>query len=74
MSEGNEESSTSNESPSKLYPDLPEGTWKKEDGKFMLNSCEDMALVIKAADLAARRHRFQKRKDVRQTPYINHPI
>ncbi|KAI6229019.1 HD domain-containing protein [Aphelenchoides fujianensis] len=29
--------------------------------------------LMKAADFAARRHRFQKRKDVRQTPYINHP-
>ncbi|KAF8365296.1 hypothetical protein PRIPAC_83125 [Pristionchus pacificus] len=27
-----------------------------------------------AADFAARRHRFQKRKDHRQTPYINHPV
>uniref|UniRef100_A0A914H3F0 Guanosine-3',5'-bis(diphosphate) 3'-pyrophosphohydrolase MESH1 n=1 Tax=Globodera rostochiensis TaxID=31243 RepID=A0A914H3F0_GLORO len=34
---------------------------------------EGMHLVIKAADFAARRHRFQKRKDER-TPYINHPI
>lgn len=64
----------SNGTPTKLYPDLPEGTWKKENGKFMGNYCEDMALVIKAADLAARRHRAQRRKDIQQTPYINHPI
>lgn len=35
---------------------------------------EGMALVIKAADFAARRHRFQKRKDHKGTPYINHPL
>uniref|UniRef100_A0A0K0F5R7 Guanosine-3',5'-bis(diphosphate) 3'-pyrophosphohydrolase MESH1 n=1 Tax=Strongyloides venezuelensis TaxID=75913 RepID=A0A0K0F5R7_STRVS len=35
---------------------------------------EGMALVVKAADFAARRHRFQKRKDHKGTPYINHPL
>ena len=31
-------------------------------------------LVPKAADFAARKHRFQKRKDADASPYINHPI
>ncbi|CAG9537331.1 unnamed protein product [Cercopithifilaria johnstoni] len=35
---------------------------------------DDISLVIKAADLAARRHRRQRRKDATQTPYVNHPI
>uniref|UniRef100_A0AC35TUL5 HD domain-containing protein n=1 Tax=Rhabditophanes sp. KR3021 TaxID=114890 RepID=A0AC35TUL5_9BILA len=34
----------------------------------------DLGLFVKAVDLAARRHRFQKRKDINHTPYINHPI
>ena len=29
---------------------------------------------VKAVDFAARAHKSQRRKDVRQTPYINHPI
>ncbi|GMR53997.1 hypothetical protein PMAYCL1PPCAC_24192, partial [Pristionchus mayeri] len=33
-----------------------------------------IALIVKAADFAARRHRSQKRKDHHQTPYINHPV
>ena len=31
-------------------------------------------LILKAADFAARKHRFQKRKDADASPYINHPI
>ncbi|VDM48221.1 unnamed protein product [Toxocara canis] len=34
----------------------------------------DVALIVKAADLAARRHRRQRRKDPAQTPFINHPL
>ncbi len=30
--------------------------------------------VLKAANFAAQKHRFQKRKDKDGTPYINHPI
>ncbi|KAK6015571.1 HD domain protein [Ostertagia ostertagi] len=44
------------------------------DAKFMDHGPEDLALVVKAADLAARRHRHQKRKDHAGTPYVNHPI
>ncbi|KAI1711568.1 HD domain-containing protein [Ditylenchus destructor] len=63
-----------------LYPDLnPDHSEMcskpgNSGGKFMEHYAEDMSLVIKATDFAARRHRFQKRKDVKQTPYINHPI
>lgn len=34
----------------------------------------DIALLVKAADFAARRHCNQKRQDVVGSPYINHPI
>uniref|UniRef100_A0A0M3IFB7 Guanosine-3',5'-bis(diphosphate) 3'-pyrophosphohydrolase MESH1 n=1 Tax=Ascaris lumbricoides TaxID=6252 RepID=A0A0M3IFB7_ASCLU len=34
----------------------------------------DVAKIMKAADLAARRHRHQRRRDPAQTPFINHPI
>lgn len=30
--------------------------------------------LLKAADFAAMKHRFQRRKDEHATPYINHPI
>ncbi|MFK7765985.1 MAG: HD domain-containing protein [Mariniblastus sp.] len=30
--------------------------------------------IIQAADFAAEKHRNQRRKDIYQTPYINHPI
>ena len=32
------------------------------------------ALVLRAADFAAAKHRDQRRKDHRESPYINHPI
>uniref|UniRef100_A0A914CGZ9 Guanosine-3',5'-bis(diphosphate) 3'-pyrophosphohydrolase MESH1 n=1 Tax=Acrobeloides nanus TaxID=290746 RepID=A0A914CGZ9_9BILA len=38
------------------------------------NYIQDMSLVIKAADFAARKHNTQRRKDAAQTPYVNHPI
>ena len=34
----------------------------------------DIALVLKAATFAAHKHRDQRRKDVKATPYINHPL
>ena len=34
----------------------------------------DLATFVKAADFAARKHRFQRRKDEVASPYINHPI
>ncbi|KAM9066332.1 guanosine-3',5'-bis(diphosphate) 3'-pyrophosphohydrolase MESH1 [Sarcophilus harrisii] len=34
----------------------------------------DVALLLEAADFAARKHRTQRRKDPEETPYINHPI
>lgn len=34
----------------------------------------DLALITKAVDFAADKHRGQSRKDAANTPYINHPI
>ncbi|XP_074151290.1 guanosine-3',5'-bis(diphosphate) 3'-pyrophosphohydrolase MESH1 [Sminthopsis crassicaudata] len=34
----------------------------------------DAALLLEAADFAARKHSTQRRKDPEETPYINHPI
>ena len=34
----------------------------------------ELALVLKAATFAAHKHRDQRRKDVKATPYINHPL
>jgi guanosine-3',5'-bis(diphosphate) 3'-pyrophosphohydrolase len=33
-----------------------------------------MGLVLKAAQFAAHKHRDQRRKDAKGTPYINHPL
>jgi guanosine-3',5'-bis(diphosphate) 3'-pyrophosphohydrolase len=33
-----------------------------------------VVLVLKAAAFAAHKHRDQRRKDVKATPYINHPL
>jgi guanosine-3',5'-bis(diphosphate) 3'-pyrophosphohydrolase len=33
-----------------------------------------LALVLKAMEFAAQKHRDQRRKDKRASPYINHPI
>lgn len=35
---------------------------------------DDIALLIKAADFAALKHRRQRRKDAEASPYINHPL
>jgi len=34
----------------------------------------DVALLIRAIEFAARKHRLQRRKDVEASPYINHPL
>jgi len=34
----------------------------------------DLGLVIRAAHFAAHKHKGQRRKDVKASPYINHPI
>ena len=34
----------------------------------------DLQLLIKTADFAAKKHSFQRRKDPQKSPYINHPI
>jgi guanosine-3',5'-bis(diphosphate) 3'-pyrophosphohydrolase len=35
---------------------------------------DDLGLVIRAAQFSAQKHKDQRRKDVKATPYINHPI
>jgi guanosine-3',5'-bis(diphosphate) 3'-pyrophosphohydrolase len=35
---------------------------------------DDLLLILKAAEFAAHKHRDQRRKDERRSPYINHPI
>lgn len=35
---------------------------------------DDMQIVVRALDFAARKHRDQRRKDPYGSPYINHPI
>ena len=39
-----------------------------------MNSEAGMALILKALDFAAVKHRDQRRKDAQASPYINHPI
>lgn len=34
----------------------------------------DVALLLETANFAAEKHRYQRRKDPEQTPYINHPL
>ena len=33
-----------------------------------------MSLVVRAIEFAAKKHRMQRRKDIEASPYINHPI
>jgi guanosine-3',5'-bis(diphosphate) 3'-pyrophosphohydrolase len=40
----------------------------------MTQGADDLALLLRAASFAADRHRDQRRKDARATPYINHPL
>ena len=35
---------------------------------------DDLSLLIRAIEFAARKHRMQRRKDDDASPYINHPI
>lgn len=39
-----------------------------------LSKEELLSLVIRCVNFAAEKHRNQRRKDVDQTPYINHPL
>lgn len=63
----------------KIYPELKE---KNSKNPFLNNdenaepTCcpEDLAIIIKAADFAARRHRAQRRHDPARSPFINHCI
>ncbi len=40
----------------------------------MIDKLSDMGLILRAAHFAADKHRDQRRKGVRNTPYINHPL
>jgi len=46
--------------------------WKQE--ARMHRTKDELGLVLRAAQFAAHKHRDQRRKDVKATPYINHPI
>ncbi len=39
-----------------------------------MESSPPLALIVKALDFAASKHRQQRRKDAEASPYINHPI
>jgi guanosine-3',5'-bis(diphosphate) 3'-pyrophosphohydrolase len=39
-----------------------------------VNRLSGIAVILKAAEFAARKHRDQRRKDRSASPYINHPI
>jgi GTP diphosphokinase / guanosine-3',5'-bis(diphosphate) 3'-diphosphatase len=43
-------------------------------GKSSARPARGIALILKAAEFAARKHRDQRRKDQSASPYINHPI
>jgi guanosine-3',5'-bis(diphosphate) 3'-pyrophosphohydrolase len=43
-------------------------------GKSSARPPRGIALILKAAEFAARKHRDQRRKDQAASPYINHPI
>ncbi len=34
----------------------------------------ELMLLVKTLDFAARKHKDQRRKDAKASPYINHPI
>ena len=40
----------------------------------MSRTKDDLGLVLRAAQFAAHKHKDQRRKDAKATPYINHPI
>jgi|APDOM4702015248_1054824.scaffolds.fasta_scaffold16508_2 guanosine-3',5'-bis(diphosphate) 3'-pyrophosphohydrolase len=42
--------------------------------KKLSSSNDAVGLILKAAQFAAHKHRYQKRKDKNETPYINHPL
>lgn len=43
-------------------------------GKSSTKPLRGVALILRAAEFAARKHRDQRRKDPSASPYINHPI
>uniref|UniRef100_A0A8R1XYA5 Guanosine-3',5'-bis(diphosphate) 3'-pyrophosphohydrolase MESH1 n=1 Tax=Onchocerca volvulus TaxID=6282 RepID=A0A8R1XYA5_ONCVO len=83
MAEGNDRNEKHNMPPPPpyklVYPEIPGNildkfAMMKNELKDKNGFINDISLIIKAVDLAARRHRKQRRKDATQTPYVNHPI
>ncbi|ORX33456.1 hypothetical protein BD324DRAFT_639852 [Kockovaella imperatae] len=64
-------SSRSHDAPNHHYHPYTTSPGLEEDGVMCFG---DMALLLKTIDFAAMKHSSQRRKDVDQTPYINHPI
>ena len=56
-----------------LYPEIGTEMCEKAVPKVQAGE-KEISLIVRAADFAARKHRSQKRKDLKQTPYVNHPI
>ncbi|GFZ45158.1 hypothetical protein JCM24511_02884 [Saitozyma sp. JCM 24511] len=53
---------------------LANGTEEDGDDEDGVTEEGDAAVMLRTIDFAARKHSCQRRKDVDQTPYINHPI
>ncbi|ORY24286.1 hypothetical protein BCR39DRAFT_547219 [Naematelia encephala] len=69
-----EDSSPGTPRPLTLTPSPPVS---RSGSSFDLSLREDeteLGLLLRTLDFAARKHTCQRRKDVDQTPYINHPI
>ncbi|WWC62488.1 uncharacterized protein I303_105084 [Kwoniella dejecticola CBS 10117] len=49
-------------------------TSSKISRRFRYEDENDLSRLMRTVDFAARKHSCQRRKDVDQTPYINHPI
>jgi len=47
---------------------------RRDAGGNMSTTKDDLGLVLRAVQFAAHKHKDQRRKDARATPYINHPI
>lgn len=45
-----------------------------QDSENTVANSRSLSVVIKAANFAAIKHTRQRRKDVEETPYINHPL
>jgi len=50
------------------------GRLEGTQGGGMSRTKDELGLVLRAVQFAAHKHRDQRRKDAKSTPYINHPI